>query len=87
MNNGEIVERLDILILLLIPPYEEEKYPIKGLGLDILRLCEMQVTANEMVKMLNKSRSVIDNTLSKLRSLGLIRSVVKESRTVYLRIR
>jgi predicted transcriptional regulator len=83
----EIVERLDIVISLLIPPYEEAKYPIKGLALEILQLCDLQNSSTDIVKKLKKPRTAIDNNLSKLRALGLIRSVPKNSGTYHMRLR
>jgi hypothetical protein len=86
MNNQEMVERLDILISLLLPKFSESKYPIKGIGVEILRLADADHSVEEMMKKLKKSRPVIDNTISKLRSLGLIKSITKNGKTYYVRL-
>jgi len=86
MNSPEVIERLDILISLLLPKYDEIKYPIKGLGVEILRLADADNTVEDMMKKLKKTRPVIDNTISKLRSLGLIKSISKNSKTYYIRL-
>jgi hypothetical protein len=84
--NKDVVERLDILISLMIPHFSEEKYDIKGLGLDILRLSDGDHSIEEMVKKLKKGRNLIDPVLSKLRSKGLIKSIIKDSKTYYIRL-
>jgi predicted transcriptional regulator len=86
MNNQELVERLDILISLLTPKFEPSKYNIKGLGLDILKLADADNTVEDMMKKLRKKRPIIDQTLSKLRTQGLIKSISKNSKTYYIRI-
>lgn len=86
MNNQELVERLDILITLMLPKFEEQKYPVKGLAVDILRLADSEHTVDDMLKKLKKSRPSVDNAISKLRSLGLIKSVFKNGKTFYIRL-
>jgi hypothetical protein len=86
MNTPEVIERLDILISLLLPKYDESIYPVKGLGVEILRLADADNTVEDMVKKLKKTRPVIDNTISKLRSLGLIKSISKNNKTYYIRL-
>lgn len=86
MNNQETIERLDILISLMIPKFESHKYPIKGIGLDILKLADAEHSVDDMMKKLKKPRATIDQTISKMRSQGLIKSIVKNSRTYYIRL-
>lgn len=86
MNNQEVVERLDILISLLLPKFDASKYPVKGLGLDILHLCDAEHTVKDIMKKLKKERPIIDQTISKLRSQGLLKSIVKNSETYYIRL-
>ncbi|HEY5748606.1 MAG TPA: hypothetical protein VIU12_21195 [Chryseolinea sp.] len=85
-NKPEIVERLDILISLMIPRFNKDKYQLKGLPLDVLELCDAEKTVENMVKTLKKSRPLINNALSKLRSQGLIKSISKNSKTYYIRL-
>lgn len=86
MNNQEVVERLDILISLMIPKFESARYQIKGLGLDILKLCDAEHPVEDMMKRLKKPRTTIDQTLSKLRLQGFIKSISKNSKTFYIRL-
>ena len=86
MNNQEVVERLDILISLMIPQFESNKYQIKGLGLDILKLADAEHSIEDMVKKLKKPRTIIDPLLSKLRAQGLVKSISKNSKTFYIRL-
>ena len=87
MNEKTIVERLDVLISLMIPSFDSSKYEERGVQLDVLELCNFENTVEDMVKKLKKTRNRIDVNLSKLRSKGLIRSVPKNDKTVYVRIR
>lgn len=86
MNNLEAIERLDILIALMIPKFDENKYPVKGLGIEILKLADAENTVEDIMKKLKKTRPVIDNTISKLRSMGLIKSISKNNKTYYIRL-
>ncbi len=85
-NKPEIVERLDILISLMIPRFSRDNYELKGLPLDVLELCNAENTVENMVKALKKTRPLIDNALSKLRSQGLVKSISKNSKTYYIRL-
>jgi len=87
MSEKEIVERLEVLITLMIPPFNEGKYQEKGLQLDILRVCDFENTVEDMERKLKKSRNIINVNLSRLRSKGLIRSASKDGSIVYLRLR
>jgi hypothetical protein len=86
MNNKEVVERLDILISLLLPRFDPGKYSVKGIGMEILKMADGGHTVEDMTKKLKKSRQIIDNTLSKLRTQGLVRSITLDSKTYYIRL-
>lgn len=86
MSEKEIVERLDVLISLTIPRFIESNYQEKGVQVDILKLCDFENTSDDMARKLKKSRNRIDVNLSKLRSKGLIKSVLKNGTTVYVRL-
>lgn len=86
MNNQDVVERLDILISLLVPKFVEDKYPLKGIGIDILRFADAEHTVDDIIKKIKKSRPVVDNTISKLRGMGLIKSISKNGKTYYIRL-
>jgi hypothetical protein len=82
----DLINRLDIIISLLIPKYDESKYNIKGLSLEILKLCDGENSVIDMVNKLKKDRQLIDNALSKLRGEQLIKSVEKGDKNVYVRL-
>jgi Fic family protein len=83
----QLIERIDILVSLNIPPYSEGKYPVKGIANDLLKLCDAENTAQDMVKKTGKTRNQIDVNLTKLRNKGLIRSVTKDKKTYYVRLK
>lgn len=92
-SNDEVVERLDILIALLMPPFNESKYPITGLALEVLKYCDAQNTVDdivskldEIVSKLDKPKNAIEKALTKLRSLNLIRSVKMSGKVYYVRL-
>lgn len=81
----EIVDRLNVLIELSVPPLKTE-----GLGkaeAKVLELCDMKHTANDMMKKLKKTRNMIDFTLHKLRDKGLIRSIRIGKKKYHVRTR
>lgn len=82
-----ILEKLDIIISLMIPSFSNNNHDLKGLALDVLKLCDYENTVTDMVKKLRKGRPQIDNSLSKLRGMGLIKTVQKNESTVYVRLK
>jgi DNA-binding transcriptional ArsR family regulator len=87
MDGKKIIERMDTIVSLLIPAFDATNYSVKGLKLDILRLCDYEHTVQDIVKKLKKSKSQIENELSNLRALDLIKSLVKDKKTVYARLK
>jgi DNA-binding transcriptional ArsR family regulator len=87
MNEKDIVDRLDILISLMIPKFDASNYDVKGLGLEIMKLCDASYTVQDMCKELDKPRQIIDNALSKLRSKELVKTISKDGKTVYVRLK
>lgn len=83
---NEIVERLDILIALMIPPFNESRYPMKGLAVEVLRYCDSHHTVDHIVTALKEKKNAVEKALTKLRGLGLIRSVTKGGRVYYVRL-
>ncbi|TKJ17580.1 hypothetical protein CEE44_03540 [Candidatus Woesearchaeota archaeon B3_Woes] len=83
----QMIERMDILINLGIPPFSPEKYPVSGLSCDILKLCNAENTVEDIIKKTGKNRNQVDVNLSKLRRLGLIKSITKDGKIYYLRIK
>lgn len=87
LDNEKVLQRLDVIISLLIPPFEESKYSVKGLGIEILKLCDFRHSTADIIKAVKKPRQAVDNALSKLRSQGIIVSVPKDSGTYYMRLK
>jgi aminopeptidase-like protein len=83
METNQIVERLDILISLMTPPYQKEKYSI---GHDVLPYCDGSNTINDIVKKSKKSDVSVRKALERLRANGFIKSILKDSKTYYIRI-
>ena len=87
MKEQEIIERLDAIIHLLMPTFDEKMFGFKGIPIEVLKLCDYNHTVQNMTKKLRKSRPVIDNALSKLRKDGLIKSVNRNNQIVYVRLK
>jgi DNA-binding transcriptional ArsR family regulator len=84
-TSERVVERLDILIELLIPRYDEAKYNVSGIALEVLKYCDAAHTVNDITQRVKKPKNAVEKTLSKLRSLELIKSVIKDGRILYIR--
>lgn len=87
MSDQETIARLDVIISLLLPTFDEKKYDFKGIKLEVLKLCDFGHTVADMVKQLKKPRTAIDKSLSGLRKEGYIRTIVKGSDNVYIRLK
>ena len=85
--NKNLLEKLDTIISLMIPRFDVSHYDLKGLPLEVLKLCDYDNTVQDMIKKLKKGRGQIDNSLSKLRAKGLIKSINKNDTTVYVRLK
>ncbi len=84
----DIKNQLEIIISLMVPAFSEEKYGIqKGTQLDVLKLCDLRYTQQEMASKLKKTKKAIERAIENLNSRDLIRSVKKGNRTVYLRLK
>ena len=82
-----VVERLDVLIHLSIPAYTETNYNFSGLPVKIIELCDFEHTRNDIISKLGKPANQIDPALTKLRQSGIIRSVIKNQKTYYVRVK
>ena len=87
ISEQDILDRMDAILSLLMPPFDESKYALKGLPLQVLRLCDFEHTVSDMVKNTKKSRPQIDNALSKLRKEGYIKTITRNGANVYLRLK
>lgn len=84
----EINEKMDIIISLMIPPFSEDRYELKGeTQLKVLKLCDLKHTQQDMVKKLGKTKKSISRAIEELSKKNLIRSVHKEDKFVYLRLK
>ena len=83
----QIVDRLDVLIHLSIPTYSESNYDFSGLAVRIIELCDFEHTRNDIIKKISKPANQVDPALTKLRQSGIIRSVIKDQKTYYVRVK
>lgn len=85
---SEISEKLDIIISLMIPPFSKESYELKGeTQLAVLKLCDLNHTQDDMTKKLQKTKKSISRAIEKLTENDLIKSIRKEDKVVYLRLK
>jgi hypothetical protein len=83
MESIEILEKLDVIISLLIPPYKQEKYTI---GHDVLPYCDGQHTADDIARKTKKSRASVHKAIQRLRKSFIIKNITKDSQTYYIRL-
>ena len=86
-NENRIIERLDNLMALLIPPFDELKYSITGIALEVLKYCDGENSADTITKKMKKPKNAIEKSLSKLRGMGLIKSITRDGGTYYIRLK
>ena len=87
MSEQDIIDRMDAILSLLLPPFDETKCNLRGLPLQVLKLCDYEHTVTDMVKVTKKSRAQVDNALSKLRKEGYIKTLTKNGLNVYVRLK
>lgn len=73
-QHSEIKQLLEIIISYMIPKFDESNYDVKGLQLEILRLCDCSNTINDISNKLKKSTNEVNKNLSLLRKKGLIKT-------------
>jgi len=83
----EIVERLNILVDLSVPPLNIEGLKLGEVERQILELCDLKNTREDMASKLGKNLKHIDKTLTGLRNKGLIRSLKIAGKTCYIRLK
>ena len=83
----QLIERMDILIGLSIPKYDKASSPFGGFAAKVLEYCDSENTVQDIVRKTGKNRSQVDNNLSKLRNENLIKSITKDNKTYYIRLR
>ena len=81
----QVIERLDLLVILNIPPARLAGGGAAAAEQEVLQLCDMGNTAEGIAKKLRKSKHSIENLLSSLRKKGLVVSARREGDTVYAR--
>lgn len=87
MSERDIIERMDAMLALLIPAFDKNKYQFKGVPLQVLELCDYEHTVSDMMVKIKKPRNQIDPALTKLRKEGYVKTINKNGKTVYLRLK
>jgi len=82
-----LIERLDILVTLSVPPLNIEGLKLGEVEKQVLELCDLKNTREDMASKLRKNLKHIDKTLSGLRDKGLIRSLKTSGKTYYVRLK
>jgi hypothetical protein len=80
-----IVERLDMLLICLVPPLADPKGELGKVESAILGFCDMQHTCEDIAARIGKSKHHVEVTVSTLRKKGMVRNVKTNGRLVYLR--
>ncbi|MCK4590074.1 MAG: hypothetical protein KAT77_06530 [Nanoarchaeota archaeon] len=84
----DIKEQLEIIISLMVPTFSEDSYGLqKGTQLDVLKLCDLQYTQQEIASKIKKTKKAVARAIENLSARGLIKSIKKGNRTVYLRLK
>src|SRR5437762_3344329 len=84
---SDIIERLDTLVLLLLPP-QPSSLGVNGDSLvsQILSFCDYNHTTEEIVAATKKNTSHVAKELSLLRTKGLVKTVKRGNRSVHVRL-
>jgi DNA-binding transcriptional ArsR family regulator len=82
---SQIVERLNILIELSVLPLKIEGLEIGKADLEVLELCNMKNTTEDMARKLKKNRNAIGQALHRLKEKGLVRSIKIGDKTYHVR--
>ena len=85
MTDQAMLERLEALVLLSVPPMPKTDRETDETR--VLALCDYGHTRDQIAKTIGKSLNRVDVLLNALRKDGKIRSVSKDSSTVYVRLR
>jgi hypothetical protein len=83
----DLCDRLDAIIYLLLSPAIKNPDPPKGLGLQILSLCDYEHTTDDICRAVSKTPKHVAKELSLLRTKGMIRTVKRDKRQVHIRVR
>lgn len=85
-ETGSLVQRLDTLISLMVPPLSHFEDVAGGLQHQVLALCDHEHTAADIQKATGKSGGHVSKELSVLRSKGLVKTVRRGDRIVHIRV-
>lgn len=83
---NDVCDRLDVLIALFLPPSIKNTDILKGLALEIFKLCDYEHTTDEIRIAVGKSSNHVLKELSLLRSKGRIRTVRRGAKQVHVRM-
>jgi DNA-directed RNA polymerase specialized sigma24 family protein len=83
---GDVVERLDALIYLLLPHADSALAQVSDLQQEVLSLCDYEHTTEDISSITKKSANHINKELSLLRSKGVVKTISRGSRKVHVRL-
>jgi len=83
----EISGLMNLLVELSVPPLNIERLRLGKTEKDVLTLCNLRYTQQDMKTKLAKKSSHISKTLTGLRKKGLIKTVKLGKRTCYVRMK
>ena len=93
-NKDQLFEKMDLIIeklnMLLQATISAKPIPSDIQGetqVDVLKLCDLENSPEDMMKKLKKSRTAIDNALLKLRKMDAIKSHNSGNKIVYMRLK
>ena len=82
-----IVERLDLLIAMNVPPVGSVADGLGGTERAVFQVCDMSHTSEEIAKKISKTKNNVEGKLSSLRKKGLVRTLKAGQRIVHARTR
>lgn len=83
----EVVDRLNLLIELSVPPLNVEGLELGEVERDVLALCDLRHTTKDIASRLRKTPNNMKQIVFQLRKKGLIESVKIRKETYYARLR
>lgn len=85
-DEDPVLSRLDVLISLLLPRMTKYAGEKSDLQRKILALCDYEHTSDEISKATKKTPNHVIKELSLLRSRGLVKTMKRDGRLVYVRL-
>jgi DNA-binding transcriptional ArsR family regulator len=85
-DDDPVLSRLDVLISLLLPRMAKYAGEKSELQRKILSLCDYEHSSDEISKATKKTPNHVIKELSLLRSRGLVKTMKRDGRLVYVRL-